>query len=392
MKVITKHINTKPDLIREALIKNDSKFINMGIMDGLLGLSLYHYYYYLFTNDDVYLNDVITYLEKSIEGIGDHYKGTNIINNIIDLGDYLFFLYQQGVIDKEDINELLVDSDTIIKDFLLEETNKKNLDPMLGAIKAGYYLLNRLEFIDVNSELIALLSSIEEQTITVESFVYWESILKDPQEPIVELGVTHGVAGIVNFLLQAYSKNIAYNNLKSLILRGLNFLYEFNEKKGVNWFRLEANEKEKLNYQDLAYGDIGIGYTFLNAGTLLQNDDLLAIGSDILQNAAKFRDNNEKYTKDASLFYGSSGLCALFSKVNTKLEDSKLQEAVNYWKDITLNKDNKKSAWAGYHSNYNAQHDYTHLSFSEGICGIGIMLMAQEKELGHDYLRFLNFY
>ncbi len=364
----------------------------MGITDGLLGLSLYHYYYFLYTNDDTYLNDVISYLEKSIEGIGSHYKGTNIISNIIDLGDYLFFLFQQGIVDNDDINSLLVDSDEIIKDFLLEEVNKNNLDPMLGAVKAGYYFLNRSEFIDTNPILLELISSIEKQAITVDNFAYWESVIKNPEEPEVELGVTHGVAGIINFLLLAYSKQVPYKNLKTILLKGLNFLYEFNEKKGINWFRLEANEREKLNYQDLAYGDIGIGYTFYNAGLILQNDDLLSIGNEILENAAKFRDDEEKYTKDGSLFYGSSGLHALFSKTNAKLKNPTLDEAVNYWGFSTLNKDNKKSEWAGYLSNYNAQHDYTHLSFSEGICGIGIMLMSQQKDLGHDYLRFLNFY
>ena len=382
----------KPSLIREVLLKNDSKFTNMGILDGLLGVSLYHYYYYLYTNDETYLNDVITYLEKSIEGLSESYKGTNIINNIIDLGDYSFFLYQEKILEKEDINELLTDSDEIIKSFLFEEIEKKNLSPMFGAVKAGYYLLNRSELIDVNSELISLLKAIDEQAIRVEKFIYWESTFNNSQEPVALLGVTHGVAGIINFLLQAYSKKIPYKDLKMLILRSLNFLYEFNEKKGTNWFRLEANENEKLNHQDLGYGDIGIGYTFLNAGTILNNDDLILIGTNIIENASKFRDDKAEYTKDASLFYGSSGLCALLSKVNIKLESPILQEAVNYWEQITLNMDDKKSPWAGYLSNYNSQYDYTHLSFSEGICGVGIMLMAQKKELGHNYLRFLNFY
>ncbi|WP_452600531.1 lanthionine synthetase LanC family protein [Pontimicrobium sp. MEBiC06410] len=390
--MIIKDIDIKPNLIREVLLKNDSKFVNMGILDGLLGMSLYHYYYYLYTNDETYLNDVILYLEKSIEGLSESYKGTNIINNIIDLGDYLFFLYQKKILDTEDINELLTDSDEIIKCFLFEEIEKKNLNPMFGAVKAGYYLLYRSEFIDVNSELISLLEAIDEQSIKVDNFVYWESNFKNSQEPVTLLGVTHGVAGIINFLLQAYSRKIAYKNLKSLITSGLNFLCEFNEKKGTNWFRLEVNENEKLNHQDLGYGDIGIGYTFLNAGTILHNNDFFLIGKNIIENASKFRDDKEEYTKDASLFYGSSGLCALLSKVNTKLENPILQKAINHWRQITLNMDNKKSEWAGYLSNYNSQYDYTHLSFSEGICGIGIMLMAHEKELGHDYLRFLNFH
>lgn len=390
--MITKDIDLKPDIIRNVLIKSDSKFINMGLADGLLGLSLYHYYYYKYTNNEVYINDVITYLEKSIEGIGDHYKGISIINDIIDLGDYLHFLCQEKLLDKEDINGLLIDSDNIIKGFLSEEIEKRNLDPMFGAVKAGYYFLNRLEYTDVNTELQEVLKAIDDQAIKVENFTYWESTLKDPDEPLVELGTSHGVAGIVNFLLQAYSKNIAYKNLKQLILRGLNFLYEFNDKKGTNWFRLEANIEEKLPYQDLAYGDIGIGYTFLNAGQVLENNDLLDIGKTILENAATYRDDSGQLTKDASLFYGSSGLCALFESINKTLESTKLEQAAVYWENRTLSFDDKASDWAGYLSNYNAKFDYTHLSFMQGICGIGIMLMARKKELRHDYLRFLNLY
>ena len=390
--MIAKDIDLKPGKIREVLLKHDSKFINMGVSDGLLGLSLYHYYYYKYTNDDVYVNDVITYLEKSIDGLSNTYKGINVINDIIDLGDYLFFLSQEGLIDKEDMNGLLVDSDDIIKGFLFEEIKKKNLDPMFGAVKAGYYFLNRSELIDAETELQNLLKAIDEQAIKVDNFVYWESTLKDPEQPLVELGASHGVAGIVNFLLRVYAKNVNYKNLKTLILRGLNFLYEFNEKKGTNWFRLEANFSDKLNYQDLAYGDVCIGYTFLNASKILQNDDLFQIGNDIVENAAKFRDDNRTYTKDACLFYGSSGLSALFNKINQELNSPTLQEAADYWQNITQNMDDKDSDWAGYLSNYNAKFDYTHLSFLQGIIGIGIMLMAQKKELKHDYLRFVNIY
>ncbi len=390
--MITKSINIKPRLIRDALIKNDSKFINMGILDGLLGASLFHYYYFLYTNNKIYLNDVTRYLEKCIDTIGEAYKGSNIINDIIDLGNYMFFLYKENFFDKDDINEFLFDSDEIIKGFLLEEIEKNNLNPMFGAIKAGYYFLNRLEFKDVNSELLSLLKGIDKQAHKFKDSVYWESTLKSPEKPLVELGGIHGVSGVVNFLLQAYSKGVNYPNLKSLIQKGLNFLYEFNEKKGTNWFRVEATENRKLNYQDLAYGDIGIGYTFLNAGQILQNDRFSSIGKEIIENAAKFRDNSRHHIKDASLFYGASGLSALMNKLNKTLNSPILRESEVYWTQMTLKMDDKKSIWAGYLSNYNAQHDYTHLSFSEGICGIGIMLMAQEKGLDHDYLRFLNFY
>ncbi len=386
------NINIKPGLIRDVLIKNDFRFINMGILDGLLGLSLYHYYYYLYTNDETYLKDVTIYLEKSIESIGEGYKGTNIINDIIELGDYLFFLYQENVFDKEDVNTFLVDSDEIIKDFLIEEIKKKNLDPMFGVIRVGYYFLNRLEVLDVNTELLDVLKAIDNQAIKLDNLAYWEFTLKSPQEPVVELGTTHGVAGIINFLLKAYSKNIDYKNLKSLIIKGLNFLSEFNEKKGINWFRLEAAVNKKLSYQDLAYGDLGIGYTFLNAGQILQNDRFRSTGIEIIENAANFRDNGKNYIKDASLFYGASGLFALMQKLNKQLNSPILKESETYWKEIALKMDDKKSVWAGYLSHYNAQHDYTHLSFLEGICGIGITLMTQKSGLEHDYLRFLNFY
>ncbi|MEM6721887.1 MAG: lanthionine synthetase LanC family protein [Bacteroidota bacterium] len=390
MKKQTLHDIDKLEQIREVLVDNHEKFTNMGLLNGLLGVSLYHYYYYLYTEDENYLEGVITYLEKSIEGLSNDYKGTHIVNDIMELGNYVTFLNECGLIDREDVNALLVDSDAIVSTFMENELEKRNLDPILGAIKAGYYFLNRNKFIDKKAELLKLLNAIQAQAIDKVDIIYWESTLKNIEKLKTELGISHGVSGIVNFLLQTIVHKIPYEHTKELILGGLHFINIYIEDAGVNKIRIEADHPSKLKYQDIAYGDIGIGYTYVKAGTILNIKTLTETGIQLINNAATFRDDENVYIKDGSLFYGTAGLSAMFSKINTELHSDALENVANYWGEKTMAMGNSNSKWAGYSSNYNAQHDYTHLSLSEGICGIGIMLMAQQKKLKHDYLQFFN--
>ena len=130
--------------IEKVLRENDHLYESMGMSNGLLGMSLFNYYSYLYTGNEVYLNEMSNYITKAFNGFDETYKGFSGVHDIIEIGNYLYFLKEADILS-EDPNEYLTGADEVVNEFLQEQLIKKNIDPVSGCIAAGYYLLNRLD-------------------------------------------------------------------------------------------------------------------------------------------------------------------------------------------------------------------------------------------------------
>ena len=126
--------------------------------------------------------------------------------------------------------------------------------------------------------------------------------------------------------------------------------------------------------------------------TLRNNSLIVDIYITVLENTLKFRDSENIFIKDAELIYGASGLFALYSDLASETNNNLFKSASQYWLDkISVHSDND-TPWAGYDTYKNGFDEYIQLSFSHGICGIGIALMSHEMGLDHrKYLTFFNY-
>ena len=92
------------------------------------------------------------------------------------------------------------------------------------------------------------------------------------------------------------------------------------------------------------------------------------------------------------MIYGSSGLFALFDSLVQETGNYIFEKASAYWLEKTLNHGKNDTPWAGYDTYINGFDEDIQLSFSHGICGIGIALIAHEMGLDHrKYLSFFNY-
>lgn len=97
-----------------------------------------------------------------------------------------------------------------------------------------------------------------------ETGSYWVFDLRNREDPYIELGMGHGVTGVVNYLLFLYKNNIYNDESLRLIHEGLSFIWTCKEhdSENINLFPFNAFEDIYIDYHNLAYGEIGIGYTF----------------------------------------------------------------------------------------------------------------------------------
>ncbi|MBB1149792.1 hypothetical protein H4K35_06540 [Myroides sp. NP-2] len=364
----------------------DIKYI--GVSLGLLGLSLFYYYHYKYAKDSNSFDRIILYLEKAIVQIEGNYISYASHIEIIEFGLYLIFLNKKGIINNHDLENNLSILDDYIMCFVRDKIKENNLDNVVGLLKAGNYFINRKFSKRRNSILFMILNEIRNQAIYKGKFTYWEFCFRDAERPTVELGLVHGVTGVISFLINLYLIGINRKQCKKIIDRSLLFLMSQRNNKSINLFPINAHEEGDLGYNNLNYGDAGIAYVLIKAGNIFNDNGFKTHGMQVLENLLRYNIKNRNKIVDASLLYGTSGLYSFFSLIYNEVKLPKFLIARNYWFEETLKFYHSEKTWLGFNSYY-FKDNYVQLSFSQGLIGVGIALMCNHET--EDYLSFLNY-
>lgn len=378
--------------IENNLFSNRDRMSLAGLNDGILGYSLFYYRHHLLTNEEASFDKMIYFIEEALNRLNSDYKSHKVKEEIVEIGIYLLFLLEKGLLDGEEIKETLDVFDGIIEDFVYSKIQIEDLDYTIGSLKAGVYFLKRnskrsVVIIDV------ILDAIERLAIASDKGVYWEFKLRNNEIPKVELGLGHGISGVILFLLQSIELGYYEKRSRNLVHDALNFLISQKKESGVNLFAINAFENEYFDYNNLSYGDIGIGYTLLRSSEVLNVPFYKEVSLKVLKNAAAYRDDKRQFIKDANVVYGASGLYSFFNYIYKITNDKVFYEAKNYWfsKIIEFGEQDNDNKWAGFQTYFNSVYDFAQLGFTQGISGIGIALISESIGDNKEYLQFLNY-
>lgn len=375
--------------IEMSIDKNHKIFTSVGVVNGLAGLSLF--YFYLGN-----ISKSLFYIERSIEGLTEFYKGDDIIRDIIEIGALLEFYCDKKFLSYKDVKEYFDNYDPIIEDFFVESLSKNNLNPVTGTIKYANYFINRSRYTGERYHKILLrtLEKIEElmEEDSKTGGIYWRSTINRDGKYLIELGIRHGIMGIIDFIVSLYDIGIEKNKSLSMIKRGM--LYVMNKKltKEVALFPFcveKLSNRNSFSF-NLNYGDLGIAYVInriIKKCNLLEYKEIL---NEMLYRFSTYRDDESKMVPDASLFYGCIGVASLLSYLRKETNFSLIDESINYWFSKIYKHLGKKTIWAGFDTTYNKFDVNAQLSMSHGITGIGIGLLGREYN-STEFLSFLGY-
>ena len=377
--------------INYALEKYSHLLNPVGLEEGIAGLSLFNYYLYLDTKDSLYLDKVATYLDHIFDYLssGESIKNVNFLD-LIELGKLLCFFNREGLVDNNTSKIYLSELTPIYKLFMEDMGKKQDLDSVSGLITIGHFYLESNRLIDHEKELQHIVRLIEKLSMPMGNSLYWKSVFRKERSDTIESGFFHGMAGIVFFLALVYNEGILKNSCLDMINRGICYLTKFQTQSGINLYPIDLKLQNKIAYHNLAYGDLGVAYSLYRSGIFLGCDAFKSYGISLFENASFFRDDDNYYIKDAELIYGASGLFALFEQLYKETLMDCFKNASDYWFEKVLFFCKGNNAWAGYETYINGFEERIQLSFSHGICGIGITLINQKIE--KDCLKYLSFF
>lgn len=199
---------------------------------------------------------------------------------------------------------------------------------------------------------------------------------RDEEYQEFNLGLAHGIPGIILSLIPAASIESTRSEAKDLILKASKWLIQQkNESPKQSTFGYVSgdNATSRLAW---CYGDLGIAIALARAGVCLQNEHLKREALEIALNAAT-RDIQSSGVDDASICHGSSGIIMLFDCLDNLFEHPALKAAKQYWvEDILYRYKNHGLNGLNYYDNLTGKYtrDY---SFLNGFIGIGLVLLTE---------------
>lgn len=391
------------DIIKEIILEIDNNhtlFDDPTLEKGKMGLSIFYFFCYHFYNEERYKKKGEAMVEESFKLLSDislgnnydtKYRTDSLSNVISSFGKALLFIQYKFDFDYDFTTYYNQISDVLIE-LNIQNIKEKDFDFFSGALSAGHFFINKYYYDNDNlakDELLKICKSLNESAIYhSKDQVFWKApALND----VTYLGISHGSAMIINFITKLFELNILNNESKvekKLLKNAVNFL--IGQKRNVidGYFPhvLPNKEKAQATQFGICYGDLGVLYSLYNANKILLDSKIEKEVTQMLLTTTK-RKKNMKYTFDAGIFYGASGIYCTFKDLFKRTNNSLYMEASEYWyNQIVTYRDLNYKKHAGFKytlkSNDNDDNidESDMFSFGWGLAGIGICLMQGENK------------
>jgi len=262
-------------------------------------------------------------------------------------------------------------------DLILEEGYKAmlvadNTDYFSGATGLLFYFLNR------NGEY-SKLSDISQLFIShIEANIEKDERKKpypgtDNKNYNINLGVPHGITGLLLMLLLIKEKNIL--EIDQLIIRLTEKLLSYRDKtdKCPYYFPSRISE-DKHPYPSITswcYGDLMAAYALLKAGLLLRQKRYYALSLKILQDTL----TRERTHPDALvLCHGYTSLAHIYYQIFRITGNNVFHGRAEYWKSKSIQ--NFEECWLDYKTTNNYSGFFENPSLFFGVPGFFLSLLA----------------
>lgn len=362
---------------------------------GIGGLIWFYAYVYLFRQEASILSRCKSTLANAIESMNDPaYPHYFIHRDIGETGKLLNFMLDRELLEYGEVENLMTDFDNAMLKFLKICIRGKAYDSIVGGIQPAMYLLQRLgsksNVKGIQIELKELVKSIIAHSIAGKNGHHWEIEFNGKTQ--VSFDRVHGNCNLINFLFQ-YQKcdDFADTGLIEVIRSACYFIISNKLKdNGVNALLPTQAGGGYQSLGNATYGDLGIGYTFMEIGNHFGWKDLYDEGLILLNRFNKIQISLNTSIRDANLVYGSSGVSSIFLKAHKQFGVETFNEISNKYLKQTLDFAQHENDLAGYKIYYNTSDEWTNYCLDHGLIGIGLTLIgASISDVG--YLTHLNY-
>lgn len=280
----------------------------------------------------------------------------------------------------------------------------EDYDLIVGLVGFGVYALERLPHPSAVAILTKVIDHLADLAVPTATGYTWATPTKrlPPElcachpQGIYNLGVAHGVPGIIGLLGGACAAGVAVAKARPLLTGAVRWLLAQPQNDGVTvGFPSEIAEGMAPIPARLAwcYGDPGIAATLLSAAHAV-NEPSWAQAAVAIARRAAARPLAEAGVQDASLCHGTAGLGHLFNRMYQATGDPELAQAARFWFAETLTTMHQPGQGIAGYATWTPTNDAAGSwradpGFLTGVAGIGLALLAAVSPLAPQWDRVL---
>lgn len=328
--------------VNDVLKTNKNKYKNTSLAVSYPALCIlfselqYHFPKYKF---DICAYRYLKAINEDLEnkGIND----VSLFEGLCGVGFAAYCMSHKGKRYQSFINDLNFHIVNNVKRLLLEykktPLNELQYDLMYGLTGIGNYLMNFASDDVIRNTLCSILQFLTDlckndfQRIPLFSiyssqsplYTYFKNLSAKPIK-YVNLGVSHGIPGILLLLVKSYMENIYIENQFEAIKFLSNFIYENCIRDGEEYYWEaqkilgESNKKKNRARDAWCYGTPGVAYSLLKASKLLKNNKMKELSICSMKVAL----THLQETVSPTFCHGFSGLCCLARKFYDETGDA----------------------------------------------------------------------
>jgi lantibiotic biosynthesis protein len=381
---------------------NGSKIDEPSLAGGSAGLALLYSYCGQAEPGDDDEQIAVECLSRAIEAVGAMDLGPSLYGGftgvawvIQHLRDRLFEA------DDEDPNCAI---DEALLNYLSRSPWEDDYDLIVGLAGIGVYALERLPSVSAVTcleKIVERLDETAERSIDGLTWLTRPDLLPEHQRAVFlngyyNLGLAHGVPGIIALLGQVCAAGVAIEKARPLLDGAVAWLLQQRLGNGAEscfppWVGPDVERDDcRLAW---CYGDGGVSAALLLAARCVNEADWEREAIEIARRAAT-RKPESADVKDAGLCHGAAGLGHIFNRLFQATGEEDFRDAARFWFEHTLDFRRAGEGLGGFLA-YHITADSDELSWEaepgvlEGAAGIGLALLAASTPIEPAWDRML---
>ena len=324
---------------------------------------------------------ISAYLEDIVERLADNYSYT-----FCDGRSGVYWMYKYlcnlQLIDTEDL-EMLCCEDQRLRDTAIQMLQAGNCDFLHGATGIAYSLLynthkNDLTFFKSFFAGLNRLLTTDNATGTFQDFSLAENRIVNGK---VNLGLAHGIPGILKFCIQCYNQNICIEEAKSLGQHIIHYLINHkNDSSAISTFPYTVETGKELTKESRlawCYGDLSTGFILYQGGIAFNDATTVNFALHILEQSTERRSTEHTGVADARICHGAAGIAHIYNKMWHYTQNPVFEEGCDYWIQKTIDYIEHDKNNIKYEQQHPAEEpDIENSGLLYGNIGIGLVLLS----------------
>ena len=374
-----------------------------GVAGGTAGLAFFYAYLSAETGSEEWTGLAERLMEHSIDALSDRpllpdfYEGFTGIGWA--LGQLQGMLYEEPDDDEEEDPDADPIGESLVEVLRGRTFARGDFDLIGGLAGYGIYAFHALPRPAARRSLELLVQRLVEIGEPVDGGFSWftpPEVFPDwlrEKEPDGQynLGVSHGVAGVISVLGMCAAAGIMSADQRATLDRAVDWLL-VQKQHGKSWCFANSVVKGRPARRDRlawCYGDPGIAAALFTAARHCGHAGWEAVALDVARTAARRpMDPKDSEIVDAALCHGSAGLAHLFNRMHQASGDPLLAEAARAWFRYTVDMQRPGVGIAGYE--FFAAPGWQPLTgFLSGLSGLGLGLLAGVSSIEPGWDQFL---